>query len=52
MWKISVPLMASWMMCLLLGCGRFGVEHLLAATAIAIELLHRPRVRQPEPAAH
>jgi hypothetical protein len=52
MWMISVSLMAMWMMCVVLGLGRFGVEHLLAAAAIAIELLHRPRARRPQSLAH
>jgi len=52
MWMIGVSLMALWMLCLLLGPGRFGAEHLLGAAAITIELLHRPRSRHPQPAAH
>lgn len=51
MWIVSISLMASWMVCVLLGLGRFGVTHLIVVAAIAIELIHRPAPRAQRPVA-
>jgi hypothetical protein len=49
MWILSVMLLASWMICALLGITLFGLTHLLGAGAIALELLRRPARRWPAP---